>query len=739
MNTAKSGFSPGIAVPALGGTSPSAAAEQPRGATDERKGFPNEKSLRFGRYLGCLLLALSGCLTATHGAFAAAGGAYLIDHSRSPQTALRPLPFDAVRWTSGFWADRHRQLVEITLDESWRLLADPTEGHVLDNFRAAAQPGGGKFVGVAWQDEWLYKWLEAAACVWSATRDPALDRRMDDAIALIAAAQEPDGYVSTNITAKKAPRFVRPQDLELYNMGHLLSTAVVHHRLTGKDNLLRVATRTADFTCATIGPKVKPYFAHNPSILMGLVEFFRLTGQRKYLDCAQFIVDRRGSEPRKQPLWAMLPDIHGTDFIQDRVPVRDSTEVVGHNVFFTYLYTGAGDLLAERTDPKLAGALDRLWADLTQRRMYIHGGVSAIPVGISNNAPVVEGAGAPYQLPNGSCYNETCGQIGVFMWGYRMLTLRPDAQFADVMEREMYNGFLPSIGLEGRSWFYRAILRRYDEKYQSAGWTDLVTRRAPAHNQICCPSNLLRTIAGLSAYCYSQDASGIWVHQYGGSQVACRLATGEPLAFEQITDYPWSGEVKFVIREAPARPVDFRLRIPRWADGATFSLNGAAIRPTATERGYAVVPRRWQPGDTLTLSLPLEARLMTADPRVEETRNQVAVMRGPVVYCAESKDLPSGIDLPSVAVPSDLRLSPVAGLAGIETPLAKSIIVLRGHVLSRADPRSGELYRPASRDPFRAVDLQFVPYFAWGNRGPSAMSVWLPAVWRASSPEPLQR
>jgi len=660
-------------------------------------------------------------------------GAYLIDHSRSPQTVLRPLPFDAVQWTNGFWAERYRQLVDVTLDESWRLLADPAKGHVLDNFRAAAKPGSGKFVGTAWQDEWLYKWFEAAACVWSTTRDPALLARMDEAIALVAAAQEADGYLSTNITAKRVQRFQRPQDHELYNMGHLLTAAVVHHRLTGKKDLLQVAVRAADFACRTVGVTVKPSFAHNPSILMGLVELYRLTGQRRYLDCAQLIVDRRGAEPRKQSLWAMQPDIHGTDIIQDRVPVRDSKEVVGHNVFFTYLYTGAGDLLAETADAKLAGALDRLWADLTQRRMFIHGGVSAISVGLSNNAPVVEGAGAPYQLPNASCYNETCGQIGVLMWGYRLLTLRPETAFADVMEREMYNGILASLGLDGKSWFYRAILRRYDENYQSAGWTDMAQRGQPAHNQICCPSNLLRTIAQLSAYFYSQDDDGLWVHQFGGTRVKCPLLGGGTLAFEQLTDYPWSGEVQFAFREAPERAVALRLRLPAWAGRATLALNGAPIQPAATERGYAVVSRTWKTGDRLSVSFPCEPRLVTADPRVEEARNQVAVMRGPVLYCVESPDLPAGVDLPSVFLPSDVQLSPVVGLAGVNASLARSTVALRGRALHRSDPRGGDLYRPVSSETFKAIDLQLIPYFAWANRGQSAMSVWLPVVWKEPS------
>jgi uncharacterized protein len=237
------------------------------------------------------------------------------------------------------------------------------------------------------------------------------------------------------------------------------------------------------------------------------------------LECAQLIVDKRGSEPRNnQLLWAMQPGIGGTDQIQDRVPLREATEVVGHNVFFTYLFTGASDLQAEIGDPKLDAALERLWNDLTGHKMFLIGGVSATPVGLSHNAPVVEAAGAAYDLPNADCYNETCGQIGCFMWAYRMLCNHPEARFADLMEREMFNGFLGVVGLQGRSWFYRSILRRYDENYEAAnGWTDMTQRGQPGPTTICCPSNLLRTLAQLSAYFYSQDESGLWVHHFGGS------------------------------------------------------------------------------------------------------------------------------------------------------------------------------------------------------------------------------
>ncbi len=678
------------------------------------------------RLFAVLLPALTSCAAPTTDGLAPA--AYIIDHRHSSHAQLRPLPFDAVQWTDGFWSDRFKQVCDVSLDESWRLLADPAAGHVLDNFRFAAQPGTGEYAGTTWQDEWLYKWIEAAACVWRVTRDPKVERRMNEAIALIAAAQQPDGYLSTMPTATKRPRFEEAGNHEVYNMGHLLTAGVIHHRMTGQDTLLAVAKRTADFLCTNLGVTVKPYFAHNPSAIMGLVELYRLTGEKKYLRCAQLIVDRRGENPKKQSMANFKPGYEGSDVIQDRVPIRKSNEIVGHNVFFTYLYTGASDLCAESGEDELESALGRLWTDMTQRKMFIHGGVSAIPQGLSNNTFVNEAAGAPYQLPNSTCYNETCGQIGAFMWGYRMLANQPDAQFADIMEREMFNGFLPCIGLEGKSWFYRAVIRRYDEDYQPKGGNDMVTRRAPGRREICCPSNLLRTLAQLSAYFYSLDDAGLWVHHYGGNKLNCQLASGDAFSFEQVTNYPWSGEVKFVIRQAPAKSVSLRLRVPGWAGTAKFAINGRPVKDAKLTHGYVTLAQTWQTGDTLTLSLPMEPTLVTADPRVEETRNQVAVMRGPLVYCVESPDLPPGVDVPSVLVPSNTAFQQVVGLTGVEAPLARKTVLLRGPALQRPEPRTPPLYRPFSRKAAQPFDLTLIPYYAWANRGPSAMSVWLPVV-----------
>jgi DUF1680 family protein len=656
---------------------------------------------------------------------------YIVDHSQSPHALLRPLPFDAVQWTDGFWADRFRQLSQVTLNESWRLLADPKVGGVLENFRIAGGSAKGSYYGSNWQDEWLYKWIEAAACVWRATRDSQVEQRMDEAIRLIATAQQPDGYLSCNVIVRGTKRFQEPREHEIYNMGHLISAGVIHYRMTGKPSLLQLAQRAADFLCATVGTTVKPYFAHNPSALMGLIELYRLTGQRKYLACAQLIVDKRGSEPRaNQSLWAMQPGIGGTDQIQDRVPLREATEVVGHNVFFTYLFTGASDLQAEIGDRKLEAALQRLWEDLTGHKMFLIGGVSAVPVGLSHNAPVVEATGAAYDLPNAGCYNETCGQIGCFMWAYRMLCNHPEARYADLMEREMFNGFLGAVGLDGRSWFYRSILRRYDENYEApAGWTDMAQRGQPSPATICCPSNLLRTMAQLSAYFYSQDDSGLWVHHFGGSRVTCQLPGKGEFALEQITDYPWSGEVKLAIRKTPVQPIALRVHVPGWAaTPVAFSLNGVALKDVRIQDGYSCHERIWKAGDTLVMTLPMTGQLIAGNPNIEQVRNQVAVMRGPIVYCVESPDLPPGVRVPDVHLTSDVQLKPIQGLLSATAALGTNVVSLQGRGLRLQEPPWTGLYRPLGQEKLQPFDLRLIPYFAWANRGHSAMSVWMPVV-----------
>ena len=323
---------------------------------------------------------------------------------------------------------------------------------------------------------------------------------MDEAIGLIGKAQESDGYVSTQITVPGKPRFQEPREHEVHCMGHLLTAGVIHRRVTGSDALLAIARRTGDFLCRTLGVTVEPCFAHNPTAVMGLVELYRETGEGRYLDCARLIVDGRGSKPKPGAMFHRGPGITGTDVIQDRVPLRREQQVVGHNVFFSYLFAGAADVLLETCDEALEGALERLWRDLTRRKMSVNGGVSPMGTGLSlRGDPVCEAVGAAYVLPSSEAYNETCGQIGSLLWNYRMLCRSGEARFADVMELEIYNGILSGIGLDGRSWWYRNALRRYEAGHVEDGHNDMAQREEPGRRRICCPSNLVGASASTAS------------------------------------------------------------------------------------------------------------------------------------------------------------------------------------------------------------------------------------------------
>ncbi len=654
--------------------------------------------------------------------------ATILNVAGSPQAAMQSLPVDAVQWTGGFWFERFRQTCDVTARSLWQLLADPDAGHVLDNFRIAAGLIKGERQGTWWQDAWLFKWIEAAACLHRQTHDSWLDERMDEGIALIAAAQEDDGYVGTQTTATGNPRFEYIRLHEVYTMGHLLTAAVTHRRMTGKTTFLDIGVKVADFLCAVLGDSVPPRYAHNPSAIMGLVELYRETGEQRYLDCARRIVDARGTEPsrRGRDLWHRADGIEGTDQIQDRVPLRRSEEVVGHNVFFTYLFAGAADLFLETGDKDLAEALERLWHDLTTRKMNVNGGVSPMGHGLSlRHDVVVEAVGAAYFLPNADSYNETCGQIGNLMWNARMLLAAPRARYAEMMEHEMYNGILSGMSTDGMNFWYRNQLRR-DIGHQVHGHNDLLAREKPGRKRICCPTNVLRTLAQWQTYAYTTDDAGAWIHQYGANRAALQIPGKGTLGLEQITDYPWAGEVTIAVQSAPAEQVAIRLRIPSWAVGAELQLNGRDAETDVRQGTYAELIRTWQAGDVLTLELPMQARLVEADPLVEHCRNQVAVMRGPILYCLESVDLPGSMQLDGVCLPSDIDLKPVP-----MDELPFGMLALEGNALQRPQRDwQGTLYRALDSPRLLGCPIRLIPYFSWANRGPSAMSVWLPVAWR---------
>jgi DUF1680 family protein len=647
----------------------------------------------------------------------------IIDTSCSPHVKLRSVDIDAVRWTKGFWADRFKQCCDVTLPHHWRLLSDPDHGHALTNLRIAAGLEEGEFAGVNWQDAWVYKWLEAAASIYNATGDEALDRKMDEVINIIARAQQNDGYIATQTTVTGRTRFGDSRYHELYTMGHLITAACLHHRITGEDNFLHIAIRAANYVYETFKdrPRELAHFPHNPSIIMALVELYRTTGERKYLDLANIFIDMRGA----------VHDGRGKgDDEQDKVPLRKETQVVGHQVFATYLYAGAADAYMETGDRSLLSTLERLWHDVTQKRMYVTGSHSAIHRGLSHRkgtmgGVVHEAAGPDYFLPNATAYNETCAQIGSFMWNWRMLVITGEARYADLMEQLIYNSILSGIGLDGASWFYTNVLRWHGQEHQLMSQDShqrFQPGQPPRRTHICCPSNLLRTIAELGGYFYSVSDEGIWVNHYAANVFDIAMANGAAMKLEQETDYPWDGKIRITVNAPKRKEFAVMLRIPEWVREATLKVNGQAVRDDVRPGKYFRLNRIWSAGDVIELNLPMPVQLIEANPLVEELRNQVAIKRGPIVYCLESVDLPESIRISEVVIPHNIELKP-----RFDKELLTGVTVLQGKAeVCREGDWSNRLYRQLPPQKPRTVSIRLIPYYAWSNRGMAEMTVWMP-------------
>lgn len=640
----------------------------------------------------------------------------VIDTSRSPHVNVRSFDLDAVRWTRGFWGDRFGLVAAKSVPGLWQTIQDPKNSANLVNLKIAAGVAQGKFNGNDWSDGDVYKVVETMAAVWLRTKDPALEQRMDEAIAIIARAQTPEGYIGTQTQLTEKKRWGNLRYHELYNMGHLITAACMHKRITNKDNFLAVARRTADYLYTVFKPRPPElvHFDFNPSQVMGLVELYRLTGETKYLELANIFTLMRGALPG------------GTDQNQARIPMRTETDAVGHSVTGPYLWAGATDVYAETGEPELWNALVRLWEDVSYRKMYVTGGIAAINNGVSfRGDPVHEAFGFRYQLPNAIAYNETCANIAHAMWSWRMLGISGEARYADVVERVLYNTFLSGWGLDGTTYCYTNVLRRSgkeDRLLRNDSWERWPATTTPgAPYCYCCPPNVARTVAELAGWAYGWSDDALWVHFYGSNELKSKLPNGAVIDLAQQTGYPWQGRIQFTFRQDVQRPLALRLRIPGWAESATVLVNGSPAGTNAAPGGYAEVSRAWKKGDTVVLDLPMPVRLWEANPKVEEARNQVAVMRGPVVYALESTDLPDGVKPGDVVLSSAVKFTArhdVALLGGV------TVVEGEGQLVPEGD-WSKRLYRPLPPARPRKVMLRMIPYYAWNNRGVPYMSVWL--------------
>jgi uncharacterized protein len=646
----------------------------------------------------------------------------LTNTSKSSYAKLRSVNMGDVQWTQGFWADRFKVCKERMVPNMWRIYNDPNISHAFKNFEIAAGLDTGSHKGPSFHDGDFYKTLEAMASVYAATKDKRLDEQMDKAIAVIGKAQREDGYIYTKSTIEQKNNGVKKQfdsrlSFEAYNIGHLMTAACVHYRATGKTNLLNIAKKATDFLYRFYDT-ASAETARNaicPSHYMGAIEMYRTTGNEKYKALVKKLIDIRGVAI-------------GSDDNSDRYRFRDMKEVQGHAVRANYLFAGAADLYAETGDPTLLATLDRMWDDVVNHKMYITGGCGSLYDGVSNDGTsynpndvekLHQAYGRPYQLPNLTAHNETCANIGNVLWNWRMLQLTGDAKYADVMELALYNSVLSGISLDGTKFLYTNPLAYSDELPFKQRWSKDRVPYISLSN--CCPPNVVRTIAEVSDYVYSLSDKGVWFNLYSGSHLNTKLKDGSAISLSQVTEYPWNGNIKININKLPA-DMSLFLRIPGWANSAKVLINGVPNQQHLVAGTYAEIKKQWKKGDVIELLLPMEAKLIEANPLVEETRNQVAVKRGPVVYCLESVDLPKNVSLFSLGLPVNTSFSP-STIKIDNSPVVE--LNAKAIKIENADWK-GKLYKEVNSKLNQQVPIRLVPYFAWGNRGHSEMSVWLP-------------
>ena len=608
------------------------------------------------------------------------------------------LPLGSISLTEGFWSDKQAVNRQVSLRHGYEQLERAGN---FNNLRLAAGSGEGEYQRPVFMDSDVYKWLEALAYDLANVRDPEVERMADETIDLLVAAQQADGYLNSYYQVVRPDR--RWTDLdhdhELYCAGHLFEAAVAMHRATGDERLLGVARRFADHIDSIFGPGKRDGAPGHPEIELALVELYRETGERRYLDLASFFVDQRGSG-RMRGYGRLGPEYH-----QDRVPVRQATVVEGHAVRQLYLTAGVTDVYLETGEQALFDALMRLWYDMTTGKMHLTGGFGARFAG--------ESFGEAYELPSDRCYCETCAAIASMMWNWRMLLATGEPRYADVLERSLYNGFLSGVSLDGRRHFYVNPL-------QSRGGIE----RPEWYGCACCPPNVMRQIAAAGHHMATVDETGVQIHRYASARIEAELKTGRQVALRVETDYPWDGRVKVTVEETDGATWQLALRVPGWCEGASLQVNGQAVERPAPGGTYAAVERDWQVGDVVELDLPMVPRLTAPNPRIDAIRGSLAIERGPLVYCLEQVDQDSNLNL------LDVRIAPEASLQATrrEDLLGGVVAIEAQGAVVDIGAWQDELYRPASMEdlPQREVTLTAVPYYAWANRGSGPMRVWIP-------------
>lgn len=667
----------------------------------------------------------------------------------------RPLPLHAMQITDSFWKKEMELVRKEVIPYQWNALNDKVEGaapsYCMRNFKVAgklnkekAEKGAAfvapvytfrgfealpedpdnledKFYGFLFQDSDFSKWIEAVGYSLTQYPDAELEKIADEAIDIVCAAQQDDGYLDTYyIINGRDKTFSNLRDHhELYCFGHMAEGAIAYFQATGKDKLLKAVERFADYIADCFGPeegKCKGYPGHEIAE-MALVRLYEVTGKEKYFSLAEFFVDERGKRPyyfdtehpeavRKGHEEELRYHYH-----QAHLPVREQDEAHGHAVRAVYLYSGMADVARLNGDEALYQACEKLWNSIVNEKMYITGGIGGTHIG--------EAFSFPYDLPNDTAYAETCASIGLVFFARRMLEIRPDSKYADVMERALYNGVLSGMALDGKSFFYVNPLevnpeacRRDERKFH------VKAVRQKWFGCACCPPNLARILSSVGTYAYTETKDTLFVHLYLGGRLKKQI--GEHTAeIEVESGLPWDGKVRITVN---AKDSDFvlALRIPDWSD--TYELKGCTGEEYTQKDGYVYIKKSWSEETVIELELDMKVKMIEADVRVRETAGKVAVTRGPMVYCLEEADNGKNLHLLSLDISGDAH-------AVEEAVCGNSVknIVAKGYRVSEKEPegRTGSgLYRSAEPERREEVLLRYIPYYMWANRGENEMQVW---------------
>lgn len=666
----------------------------------------------------------------------------ITDTGKSKFAVVSSTPVSAVKWTDGFWGERFGVFSGTSVQSMWETWKSD-KGHGWNNFLIAAGEKKGKRHGPPFHDGDMYKWLEALTAVYAVNKDPEVGKIMDRFIELIQKSQRADGYLHTPViiaemnkqaTAKEEAKenatigtkvgtgkdgaFGNRLNFETYNLGHLITAGIMHKRATGKTTLFNCAVKAADFLY-DFYKRASDELARNaicPSHYMAIAEMYRETGNPKYLELSEKLIDIRGKVE------------NGTDDNQDRVPFRQQYKAMGHSVRANYLYAGVADLYLESGEEQLKKNLDSIWEDIVTRKMYITGACGALYDGTSpdgtdytpdNIQKVHQSYGRPYQLPHSTAHNETCANIGNLFFNWRMFTATGEAKYTDIVENCLYNSILSGISLDGKKYFYTNPLRISKDLPYTLRWPK---ERTEYISCFCCPPNTLRTLCEAQDYAYSIEKGGVYVNLYGGNTLNTNIEGIGEITLTQKTDYPWDGAVNISVDKLKGKKqFEIKLRVPDWCtEGAKITVNGEEQNIETKAGTYATVNRTWKKGDVVSINMPMRTRIVEANPLVEESRGQVAVQRGPIVYCLESNDL-GGLSIDDIAIPLDAKFTPVD-----MTIDGSRIKALEGEVINRSEASwKGQLYREATTKK-QMVKVRLIPYYAWGNRGKSEMTVWMP-------------